>query len=82
MTLKRQQNGFYIYHAVILAKDADIIANGKDPDQNTPYTKNLGRPSGLVVEHRTPEREVGFDPHSGLRDVSLSKIHSPPKKYW
>ena len=29
-----------------------------------------------MVEGRTPEREVGgFDPHSGLRVVSLSKIH-------
>ena len=27
-------------------------------------------------------RGRGFDPHSGRRVVSLSKIHSPPKKYW
>ena len=34
---------------------------------------------GLVVDRRTPEREVGgFDPHSGRR-VSLSKIHLLPK---
>ena len=27
-------------------------------------------------------RDPGFDPHSGRRVVSLSKIHLPPKKYW
>ena len=27
-------------------------------------------------------RGRGFDPHSGRRVVSLSKIHSPLKKYW
>ena len=27
-------------------------------------------------------RGWGFDPHSGRRVVSLSKIHLPPKKYW
>ena len=27
-------------------------------------------------------RGQGFDPHSGCRVVSLSKIHLPPKKYW
>ena len=33
-----------------------------------------------MVEHQTPEREVGgFNPHSGRREVSLSKIHLPPK---
>ena len=39
-----------------------------------------------MEERRTPEREVGlrsersgFDPHSGRRVVSLSKIHLPPK---
>ena len=35
-----------------------------------------------MVERRTPERQVGFDPHSGRRVVSLSRIHLPPKKYW
>ena len=33
-----------------------------------------------MVEHQTPEREVGFDPHSGHHVVSLSKIHLPPNK--
>ena len=36
-----------------------------------------------MVERRTQEREVGgrgFDPHSGNRVVSLSKIHLPPQK--
>ena len=38
------------------------------------------RRGGLVLERRTPEREVGgFDPHSERRVLSLSKIHSPPK---
>ena len=33
-----------------------------------------------MVDRWTPEREVGgFDPHSGRRVVSLSKIHLPPK---
>ena len=33
-----------------------------------------------MVQRRTPEREVGgFDPHSGRRVVSLSKIHLHPK---
>ena len=34
-----------------------------------------------MVERRIPEREVGgYDPHSGRRVVSLSKIHLPPQK--
>ena len=38
------------------------------------------RRGGLVIERRTLEREVGgFDPHTGRRVVSLSKIHLPPK---
>ena len=28
------------------------------------------------IGRRIPEREVGFDPHSGRRVVSLSKTHS------
>ena len=28
------------------------------------------------------QNDRGFDPHSGRRVVSLSKIHLPPKKYW
>ena len=36
-----------------------------------------GRRGGIVVERRTPEREV--DPQSGSRVVSLSKIHLLPK---
>ena len=41
------------------------------------YCKSEARwPSG-----RASDREVvGFDPHSGRRLVSLSKIHLPPKK--
>ena len=51
----------------------DVIAIFSDK-RNT-----LERRGGLVVERRTPEREVGgFDPHS----VSLSKIHLSPKKDW
>ena len=38
-----------------------------------------GRRGGLLVERQTPEREVGFDPHSGHSLVSLSKIHLLPK---
>ena len=47
------------------------------------YTLRKGRLRGLVVEHRTLERE-----RSGVRSslrspvMSLSKIHLPPKKYW
>ena len=35
-------------------------------------------PSGRVLDSRARGR--GFDPHSGNRVVSLSKIHLPPKK--
>ena len=43
----------------------------------------IGRRHGLVVERRdSGARGRGFDPHSGRRVVSLSKIHLPPKKYW
>ena len=38
----------------------------------------FGRRGGLVLEHRTPVREVGFVPHSGRRVVSLSKKHLLP----
>ena len=41
--------------------------------------KMLWRRGGLVVERRTPARDRGFDPHSGRRVVSLSKIYLPPK---
>ena len=37
-------------------------------------------PSGRASDSRARGR--GFDPHSGPRVVSLSKIHLPPKKYW
>ena len=32
-----------------------------------------------MVERQTPEREVGVNPHSGRRIVSLSKVHLSPK---
>ena len=37
-------------------------------------------PSGRASDSEARGR--GFDPHSGRRVVSLSKIHLPPKKYW
>ena len=37
-------------------------------------------PSGRASD--SGARGRGFDPHSGRRVVSLSKIHLPPKKYW
>ena len=37
-------------------------------------------PSGRASDSRARGR--GFDPHSGRRVVSLSKIHLPSKKYW
>ena len=37
-------------------------------------------PNGRASDSRARDR--GFDPHSGRRVVSLSKIHLPPKKYW
>ena len=37
-------------------------------------------PSGSASD--SGARGQGFDPHSGRRVVSLSKIHLPPKKYW
>ena len=39
-----------------------------------------GGPSGRASD--SGARGRGFDPHSGRRVVSLSKIHLPPKKYW
>ena len=33
-----------------------------------------------MVETDSAARGRGFDPHSGRRVVSLSKIHLPPKK--
>ena len=36
-----------------------------------------GMPSGRASD--SGARGRGFDPHSGRRVVSLSKIHSPPK---
>ena len=36
-------------------------------------------PGGKASDSGTRGR--GFDPHSGRRVVSLSKIHLPPKKY-
>ena len=37
-------------------------------------------PSGRASDSGVRGR--GFDPHSGCRFVSLSKIHLPAKKYW
>ena len=37
-------------------------------------------PSGRASD--SGARGRGFDPHSGRRVVSLSKIHLPHKKYW
>ena len=37
-------------------------------------------PSGRASD--SGARGRGFDPQSGRRVVSLSKIHLPPKKYW
>ena len=37
-------------------------------------------PSGRASD--SGESGRGFDPHSGRRVVSLSKIHLPPKMYW
>ena len=37
-------------------------------------------PSGRASDFGLRGR--GFDPHSGRRVVSLSKIHLPPKQYW
>ena len=37
-------------------------------------------PSGRASDSGT--RGWGFDPHSGCRVVSLSKIHLSLKKYW
>ena len=37
-------------------------------------------PSGRASD--SGARDRGFDPHSGRRIVSLSKIHLPPKTYW
>ena len=37
-------------------------------------------PSGKASD--SGARGRGFDPHTGRRVVSLSKIHLPPKKYW
>ena len=43
-------------------------------------SKLRGRwPSGRTSD--SGARGPGFDPHSGRRVVSLSKIHLPPKKY-
>ena len=38
-----------------------------------------GGRGGLVVNARTPDPEVGFEPDSGRRVVSLSKTYLPPK---
>ena len=37
-------------------------------------------PSGIASDSEVRGR--GFDPHSGRRVVSLSKINLPSKKYW
>ena len=43
-------------------------------------SREAPRPSGRASD--SGARGQGFDPHSGRRVVSLSKIHLPPKKYW
>ena len=42
------------------------------------YTWEARWPSGRASD--SGARDRGFDPHSGRRVVSLSKIHLPPKK--
>ena len=43
-------------------------------------TREARWPSGRASD--SGARGRGFDPLSGRRVVSLSKIHLPPKKYW
>ena len=43
-------------------------------------SKEARWPSGRALDSGARGRE--FDPHSGRRVVSLSKIHFHPKKYW
>ena len=45
-----------------------------------PEFREVRWPSGRASD--SGARGRGFDPHSGRRVVSLSKIHLPPKKYW
>ena len=52
---------------LMIDKKSDIILTVKWPS---------GRASDSGARGR------GFDPHSGRRVVSLSKIHLPPKKCW
>ena len=48
--------------------------------RNTCSLINEVWPSGRASD--SGSRGRGFDPHSGRRVVSLSKIHLPPKQYW
>ena len=64
-----------------IAGDQEIRRN----DTSTSYTikvqfREAPWPSGRASD--SGARGRGFDPHSGRRVVSLSKIHLPPKKYW
>ena len=41
-----------------------------------------GRRGGRGIASDSGSRGRGFDPHSGRRVVSFSKIHFHPQKYW
>ena len=47
---------------------------------NTDSVMEACWPSGRASD--SGARGRGFEPHSGRRVVSFSKIHLPPKKYW
>ena len=49
-------------------------------DLNQNFYREAPWPSGRASD--SGARGRGFDPHSGRRFVSLSKIHLPPNKYW
>ena len=78
--LGRQPNHMYLQLKPYIAFSVD--SNFAQYRLGRQHRYKLRRRRSLVVERRTSELEVGVDPHSGRRVVSLSKIHLLPKKYW
>ena len=62
---------------VLMSKHSTPLDKLKYPQRNS---KEARWPSGRALDSGARGRE--FDPHSGRRVVSLSKIHLHPKKYW
>ena len=69
-------SGIYCRHCLFITKSDEAVSTCTN---NLCFFREARRPSGRALD--SGARGRGFDPHSGRRVVSLSKIHLPPSIY-